>query len=330
MTNFYENSNSLLIKVTTQSQNYVDTLLDLISDNKLIHLKIVSQFNMINDYAKLIFDTLNGYDKLLSLDISEYYCDNSIVVDLIVKVIRNNTNLKSLKLGKLANDFDVVKVYDAIVNLNSLEILDLAECSSFDSNVNHNIVDVISNNLYLKEIRLMDIRSRDGMIEVLNAISKSTYFESITIDNCCLDHEFVPWIIDIIKSNSDLKKLNINKISLGDSLLEIGKEIVHNGSIEYLVIGRCNSSLEICDQFLEIIQENYTLTYIKIDPIDPNDDDHFGINHYLDMYLVDDEIDFPHHSITNFINSVRVFISRNKKFMSKRRFLSTKVVYGSF
>lgn len=283
----------------------MDNLIKLISENAFYHLNLTNKTTN-NKVIKQIFSEL---------------CDDSSITQLMAKAISNNNNLKNLKLGGFIDKTNVVSIHDAMLSCHFLERLDLAKSSYHFKVITYNLANIISSNIYLKEITLSNIYSYNEMLEIVKTISKSCYFENISLSDCCMDQKFVPWIVNIIKSNTNLKIRNINRISHDESLLDIGLELASNETIQKLVLGRCESTLNTCHQFLDIIQKNYTLTDVFIDPINPDYQNNFEFDDITDIIILTN----PY--VQYFYDSVNEFANRNKRIIKNLRFLSTKPIY---
>lgn len=195
------------------------------------------------------------------LELTSLWIKDENVIELVEYI--NETLIEEFIIGNIRiSQVSLNQIMLAIQKLQSLKVLVIYSIT-IGQCVAQTIADIINANT-IKTVMITNINNIDSMMEIVKVISNCDSIENLDLSRCKLDEQFIPWIVKGIESNYKLTRISMFGNNFGDSILEIAKVIADNRSINTLGFDCKNLSIEVADQFINHVSENYNLNCIHL------------------------------------------------------------------
>lgn len=183
-----------------------------------------------------------------------------------------------------------------------------------DCTLSNNLINLIAKLVIynqLDELIIMGKKSNatnGEMIKIAFALTSTTLLKKLVLASCQMGPECVPFIVDIINSNYDLKKLDLSYNPLGNSLTQI-VSAMECSKIEKLCINGCKVYPDTAKILAKQLESVRYLTCLKMsfNPIGNS------LMYFGEMLVSNQNIiKFCAHNIGS-VNNLEVFVERIDK-----------------
>lgn len=328
--------------------------------------KIIEDLKMATDLKKIIFTfpiksinelvsalTSNEYlqDVLEEIEYSSQRCHDHIL-SMICDYIKKCKNIKCINFSftRVSSD-NLIKLVDIVEKCTTLRSLILNEIYSPDNHSSFSyLLDSIIGNIHIQHLSLyidsalsddlydkmtkivscnsnlisLSISCKNDKIDIIDAIANNKTIEKLQLF-ACFDNNFIDKFSEMLKNNISLKELLLHVVG-SNCIQSIATALQSNSSLTSLYI--IYESIDSNDMIAiaNMISNNDVLHNLDISCIILNEDhrymqffdifeDAIRNNYTLQYFNVLDECEY----------AIECF-ERNKQFLEKRRFVTTKCV----
>ena len=239
----------------------VNDLADVISSNTGLEELSLSNKNFKSS-AILLLEALSEISTLKRLDLSSNNMSGAVVNEL-ARVIKSNASLEILNLSNNNLQSPITVILEALKGIETLKTLNLGG-NNMSEDVADYLVDVITKNIHLKELHLLNNNLQESVAVVLQALKGISYLKRLDLNGNNMSGIVANDLANVIINNPCLQSLDLSGNNLQSSAIVIFQALKEISSIKHLLLNDNNMSEEVVHDLADVIRNNICLEALAL------------------------------------------------------------------
>ena len=220
------------------SREAVDALADVINNNVCLETLSICDSKINHSSMTVILQALKLNSNLKELNLRGCRISHKVAVDL-ADVIKSNNTLEVLYLGGNHLQSFVCKILQALKQISTLRIIDLAD-SNLPEELVHELADVIKGNISLEVLALDNNKLHSSTVVILQALKRISTLKTLSLVCISMSQTVVNDLASVIQSNAGLQALCLGDNNLRSSATVILQALERISSLKVLDLSSNN------------------------------------------------------------------------------------------
>ena len=233
-----------------------EDLANVINNNSCLEELYLSN-NNLKLSAIVILQALTKHSKLKMVNLSSNYMTGHVVEDL-VNVIKNNSNLRQIALENNILGPSAAVILQALKEKYQLKLLNL-NSNNMTGQVAEDLANVIQNNSGLEELYVSNNNLGPSACMILQALKQKSKVKVLYLHNTYMTGKIVEELANVIKCNSDLEQLGLDNNKLGPSATVILQALKENSQLKVLNLNNNNMTGQVAEDLANVIKNHCNL-----------------------------------------------------------------------
>ena len=258
-----KNSNLKIFELDNNSllEEAVNDLADVISSNTGLEQLSLNN-NNLKTSAVVLLEALSAISTLKRFDLSGNNMSGAVVNEL-ASVIKSNASLEVLNLSNNNLCSPITVILEALKGIETLKALNL-DGNSMSEDVADYLADVITKNIHLEELHLLNNNLQESVAVVLQALKGISYFKRLDLNSNNMSGIVANDLANVITNNPCLQSLDLSGNNLQSSAIVIFQALKEISSIKHLLLNDNNMSEEVVHDLADVIRSNICLEALAL------------------------------------------------------------------
>ena len=249
--------NSKLVLLDLRKNNMTgevtEDLAHVIKNNLGLEVLCLSD-NNLKSSAIVILEALAKLSQLVILDLNRNKM-TEVVAECLANVIKNNLNLRQLGLSDNCLRSSAVVVFQALAEHLQLKVIDLSN-NSITGEVAKDLAIIITNNSNLEELCLSDNDLKSSASIILQALKNNSQLKKLNLNSNSMSGKVAEDLANVIRSNSGLEQLYLSDNNLKSSAIVILQALKDNSQLKFLNLNSNNMTGKVAEDLANVIRNN--------------------------------------------------------------------------
>ena len=249
--------NSKLVLLDLRKNNMTgevtEDLAHVIKNNLGLEVLCLSD-NNLKSSAIVILEALAKLSRLVILDLNRNKM-TEVVAECLANVIKNNLNLRQLGLSDNCLRSSAVVVFQALAEHLQLKVIDLSN-NSITGEVAKDLAIIITNNSNLEELCLSDNDLKSSASVILQALKNNSQLKKLNLNSNSMSGKVAEDLANVIRSNSGLEQLYLSDNNLKSSAIVILQALKDNSQLKFLNLNSNNMTGKVAEDLANVIRNN--------------------------------------------------------------------------
>ena len=219
--------------------------------------KLYLSNNSLKTSAGIILKALKEKSVLKVLHLNNNLMTEEVAEDLAA-VIRNNSSLEQLCIGSNKLGLSAVMILQALQEHSRLKVLNISD-NNLTPNVAEDLATIIKINPGLEELYLSNNGLKTSAAIILKALKEKPFLKILHLNDTLMTEEVAEDLAVVIRSNSSLEQLCVEKNRLGLSAVMILQALQEHSRLKVLNLSDNNLTAHVAEDLARIVKNNLGL-----------------------------------------------------------------------